>query len=326
MKKYIITFVIALLIIPSTVSATSGACSYHSGVNCSAGASVTGNAICNDGSISSVSYYSMSECQLTTVYDFCSPAYASQQMTAYTTAPSDAIRSVIKSTINADIQLENQTLNRLQQELNSSVQYDTSMWNTTIQRAQQDQQSAISSAQQSLAALNSSGGISSDNQGFLSSAGSQFNSVIQNDQQNENLAIQQTNAQYQPSINSANQCVNSLNQLSNSLNSYQPPAVIIPPQTVPTLQATTSSTNGNNTCHVFSNHLQLGSIGHDVIVLQSWLVSKNFLIMPAGVSLGSFGGLTKAAVVTYQASIGLPPTGYVGNMTISKLNTSCVTQ
>ena len=46
----------------SLAQATSGACSYHGGVNCSAGASSSGNAICNDGWESSTSYYATNEC------------------------------------------------------------------------------------------------------------------------------------------------------------------------------------------------------------------------------------------------------------------------
>ncbi|MES2416282.1 MAG: hypothetical protein V4504_01115 [Patescibacteria group bacterium] len=46
----------------SSIFATSGACSYHGGVNCSA-SRVDGGAVCNDGwTNSSVSYYSMAEC------------------------------------------------------------------------------------------------------------------------------------------------------------------------------------------------------------------------------------------------------------------------
>ena len=46
------------------VEATSGACSWHGGVNCAAGSDWDGSVICNDGwRDSSVSYYSMAECQ-----------------------------------------------------------------------------------------------------------------------------------------------------------------------------------------------------------------------------------------------------------------------
>jgi len=47
----------------SVVHATSGACSYHSGVNCSIGADYNGYAICNDGSSSGVLFSDMDECK-----------------------------------------------------------------------------------------------------------------------------------------------------------------------------------------------------------------------------------------------------------------------
>ena len=76
--------------------------------------------------------------------------------------------------------------------------------------------------------------------------------------------------------------------------------------------------------YVFSNYLTVGSTGADVVALQSWLVSNNFLTIPAGVAEGYFGSLTKAAVVAYQASVGLPNTGYVGPLTVAKLNGGAV--
>jgi len=72
--------------------------------------------------------------------------------------------------------------------------------------------------------------------------------------------------------------------------------------------------------YTFSNYLTVGSTGADVTALQSWLVSNSFLTMPAGVSMGYFGSLTKAAVIAYQASVGLPNTGFVGPLTVAKLN------
>jgi hypothetical protein len=59
--SFLIIFFFAIKI--SSVSATSGACSNHGGVNCSIGFdSATGNAICNDDFVSSVSYSNMDEC------------------------------------------------------------------------------------------------------------------------------------------------------------------------------------------------------------------------------------------------------------------------
>jgi hypothetical protein len=52
------------LIFPGNTFATSGACSYHGGVNCSYGSTYYGNVMCNDGWInSSVSFYDAEECQ-----------------------------------------------------------------------------------------------------------------------------------------------------------------------------------------------------------------------------------------------------------------------
>ena len=51
------------LFTPITALATSGACSYHGGVNCAAGASLYGNAQCNDGWESSTSFYNTDECK-----------------------------------------------------------------------------------------------------------------------------------------------------------------------------------------------------------------------------------------------------------------------
>ena len=60
-----LTFAVLFFAQPSNVSATSGACSYHTGVNCAAGSSYTGNVICNDGWVnSSVKFYDTDECKL----------------------------------------------------------------------------------------------------------------------------------------------------------------------------------------------------------------------------------------------------------------------
>lgn len=64
-KSYIkkLITVLILLFIPVFVSATSGACSWHNGVNCSAGADINGKVQCNDGWVnSSVYFYNANEC------------------------------------------------------------------------------------------------------------------------------------------------------------------------------------------------------------------------------------------------------------------------
>ena len=69
MKKIIFSSLIIFSFVflgAGSALATSGACSGHGGVNCSAGASYNGNVICNDGwTGSSVSYDSMTECVAT---------------------------------------------------------------------------------------------------------------------------------------------------------------------------------------------------------------------------------------------------------------------
>jgi len=61
--------------------------------------------------------------------------------------------------------------------------------------------------------------------------------------------------------------------------------------------------------------LRQGSVGSDVTNLQSFLEEKGLLTMPRGVAKGTFGPLTKTALMTYQRSQGLDQTGAVGPLT-----------
>ena len=71
----------------------------------------------------------------------------------------------------------------------------------------------------------------------------------------------------------------------------------------------------------YNTDLTVGSTGADVTSLQQFLVGKGFLQMPAGVSYGYFGPLTKAAVASYQASVGITPAvGYFGPITRANVN------
>ncbi len=71
----------------------------------------------------------------------------------------------------------------------------------------------------------------------------------------------------------------------------------------------------------FNTTLTVGSTGSAVVALQSFLVSKGLLTMPAGVSMGYFGGLTKSAVAAYQISKGIQPSaGYFGPITRAAAN------
>ncbi len=72
--KYKAFLILGLLLSPLFSFATSGACSYHGGVNCSAGASFAGKVQCNDGWINSSVYFSSaSECSTTYIPTCCLP-------------------------------------------------------------------------------------------------------------------------------------------------------------------------------------------------------------------------------------------------------------
>ncbi|OGZ08428.1 MAG: hypothetical protein A3C93_01420 [Candidatus Lloydbacteria bacterium RIFCSPHIGHO2_02_FULL_54_17] len=73
--------------------------------------------------------------------------------------------------------------------------------------------------------------------------------------------------------------------------------------------------------HVFSVDLTVGSKGDDVTALQTILVAKGFLTMPAGVAMGYFGNLTKVAVAAWQAAEGISPAaGYFGPKSRAAMN------
>src|SRR4051812_38654228 len=56
----------------------------------------------------------------------------------------------------------------------------------------------------------------------------------------------------------------------------------------------------------FTKDLTVSINGAQVTALQKVLVSNGYLTMPAGVAMGYFGSLTKAAVMRWQAASGLP--------------------
>ncbi len=70
----------------------------------------------------------------------------------------------------------------------------------------------------------------------------------------------------------------------------------------------------------FNRNLMLGSSGKDVVDLQNFLISHNFLVLPKNATVGYFGGLTKVALIAYQKKSGIrPATGYFGPITKNKV-------
>ena len=62
--------------------------------------------------------------------------------------------------------------------------------------------------------------------------------------------------------------------------------------------------------------LTVGATGQGVVVLQGLLSEMGYLTVPAGISLGYYGALTKSAVARYQTSLQVsPPAGYFGPVT-----------
>ena len=75
--------------------------------------------------------------------------------------------------------------------------------------------------------------------------------------------------------------------------------------------------------NAINSDLTIGSSGNSVVNLQSALVAQGYLTMPAGVAMGYFGSLTKAAVAKWQAANGVAPAvGYFGPISRAKFNAS----
>ena len=64
------------------------------------------------------------------------------------------------------------------------------------------------------------------------------------------------------------------------------------------------------------SNLTLGMTGQKVVVLQGLLQELGYMTIPAGVSLGYFGSMTKDGVARYQAAQNISPeAGYFGPAT-----------
>jgi len=73
------------------------------------------------------------------------------------------------------------------------------------------------------------------------------------------------------------------------------------------------------TSTTFTMNLTVGSRGSEVVALQQVLVAQGHLVMPAGVAMGYFGPLTKAAVAKWQAANGVSPAvGFWGPISRAK--------
>ena len=85
----------------------------------------------------------------------------------------------------------------------------------------------------------------------------------------------------------------------------------------------TATTPSMSMSYQFNHDLTVGSTGADVNALQQLLISKGFLKIAA--PTGFFGAATKAAVIKWQASVGISPmSGYFGPKSRAYINSMAV--
>lgn len=88
-----------------------------------------------------------------------------------------------------------------------------------------------------------------------------------------------------------------------------------------------NSQTGSDITYTFTRSLSLNMKGEDVRNLQKFLNTHGFVISASGAgSVGNettqFGGLTFKMLKVYQASVGLPATGFFGPLTREKIKVS----
>src|SRR4051812_46745333 len=75
-----------------------------------------------------------------------------------------------------------------------------------------------------------------------------------------------------------------------------------------------------DSCIILNYNLSVGASGTDVATLQNYLISQHYLTLPADVTPGYFGNLTKKAVKDFQNANGIDQTGFVGSITRAKIS------
>lgn len=75
---------------------------------------------------------------------------------------------------------------------------------------------------------------------------------------------------------------------------------------------TASYNLGRDLAVVHGRDLTIGNQGLDVVELQAFLGELGYLDVPASISYGYFGSMTKTALMRYQASRSIISTGYFG--------------
>lgn len=107
-------------------------------------------------------------------------------------------------------------------------------------------------------------------------------------------------------------------QAASAINPVSGIVGVITRSTISTTSATTTATS---TTRLYTRDLTVGSEGADVKRLQTELVTRGFLATSTLTSFGYFGASTKAALASFQASVGISPAdGYFGSATRAFFN------
>ena len=145
MKYLYITITAILFFTFSTnVFADSGACSSHFGVNCSAGASIYGKAICNDGFISSTIYPFGIECSgvNTAINEACSSSFPTSEFTKYTQSIASD-KQLMQTKEQRFIDQENGFINSTKTQVTVGVQNISSKYESILNIPQSAEQKAL---------------------------------------------------------------------------------------------------------------------------------------------------------------------------------------
>lgn len=307
--------IVGALLSTKPVFATSGACSYHGGVNCD----IQGlYATCNDGTQSGVLYSDMDECQNSSSLDQCTipVAYCTQStLDSYKTLEAQSIQKC--QTNNALLGITNGDCSQ------PSLDSQSRLCQTEINAYQIEEQGYQSCVQNMLQTLkdNASATYNLQKQTLEAEICAMKMGYAWNAQTNTCVGTDALCQSFGPNAVAFNtsdgktlcQCAAGYQWNTNMTVCVSP---------TPTNPTTTPTISDNQPTIVISANLRLGSSGDDVTSLQEFLESKGFLTMPHGASKGYFGGRTKQALIAFQKSAGLPATGYCGSMTRSAINSS----
>jgi hypothetical protein len=349
--------IVASLGMPFFALATSGACSYHGGVDCAAGPGIYGQAICNDGwTGSSVSYdsmvecgggyYSQPSCPLFSSYDSlsgsckCNYGYVvsgnqciSEDQSCENQLGYNSHYNVLNNTCECtygDIIVGGTCANGnlyCWSQLGSNSSYDTISKQCECDSGYQISPTSGQCVSQSTYCTDQFGNNAQYN--YLTSGCSCKSGYVLNASKdgciNGDTYCQITYG-YNSSFDSLSktcQCdagYQMENGTCQEIPTVSNPYSAIIYQNVPTPVTPVTSNTASATTYNITSNLKLGSSGTDIVTLQTFLENKGFLILPAGTINGHFGLLTQQALINFQLANGLPPTGYCGAMTRQLIN------